>query len=473
MGARRISPRLCMRFGFREAPGPCGTARRIPVQYFLPRIGSNYLTLCLRHPSLIQLFGVTSSTRLKALIYHDGLMPLDEFLQMHQQSPLGSAYVEYEFGRHFVAALNHWHEVTGKWLLVWDSYGFRNRLETGTMLWIRNSTGQLCIEVNNSEEKYAHRPLAHPGSPISSRVHLTSDINLEDKLLSNMSLHDIHNIFSFSGWQDQIEISDPGIILLGSLSWPTASCVNLFNPFSEISLSDSLGLPDVDVRGWEVADTYMQGSSSLHEGLVILPNGWTRVALAALPIDEECHLLKHIFLDMETEQEVRKTWISQANNIMDKTGLDVDEFTLQGTFMADSPTDEVYLFLFPPNVANSRGHLAVHLPLETETYYWSFDPEGIEHLPQDSLDKFALPSVSFRAQVSAVHWRQEVYDSIAACHCAKHFDPASQDVAIELGYPLLSVDWLNDLIDGGKVCQKLGVAMGFKIEPKKNDYLAE
>ncbi|KAJ7276566.1 hypothetical protein C8J57DRAFT_1583667 [Mycena rebaudengoi] len=285
-----------------------------------------------------------------------------------------------------------------------------------------------------------------------------------------MSLHDIHNIFCHSGWQTLIEISDPGTILLGSLSWPTASCVHLFNPFSEISLLDSLGLPDVDVDGWEVTDSYMQGSSSPHEGLVILPNGWTRVALADLPIDEECHLLKRIVLGLETHREVRKTWLSQANNIMYNTGLDadeyylllhlilrflissnVDEFTLQGTFMADSPTDEVYLFLFPANVANSRGHLAVHLPLETETYYWSFDPEGIEHLPQDSLDKFALPSVSFRAQVLAVHWSQEVYDSITACHCAKGFDPPSQDVAIELGYPLLDVDRLNDLINGGKI----------------------
>ncbi|KAJ7279311.1 hypothetical protein C8J57DRAFT_1464768 [Mycena rebaudengoi] len=426
-------------------------------------------------------------------------MPLHEFRQMHQQSPLGSAYVEYEFAllcelnsgiiwystHSLKAALNHWAEVTGKWLLFWDSY--RNpqlRLETGTMLWICNSTGQLCIEVNDSEENYAHRPIPHGGSPISSRVHLTSDINLEDKLLSNMSLHDIHNIFCHSGWQTLIEISDPGTILLGSLSWPTASCVHLFNPFSEISLLDSLGLPDVDVDGWEVTDSYMQGSSSPHEGLVILPNGWTRydsllfqpliiadqkasVALADLPIDEECHLLKRIVLGLETHREVRKTWLSQANNIMYNTGLDadlllhlilrflissnVDEFTLQGTFMADSPTDEVYLFLFPANVANSRGHLAVHLPLETETYYWSFDPEGIEHLPQDSLDKFALPSVSFQAQVLAVHWSQEVYDSITACHCAKGFDPASQDVAIELGYPLLDVDRLNDLINGGKI----------------------
>ncbi|KAJ7279259.1 hypothetical protein C8J57DRAFT_1302700 [Mycena rebaudengoi] len=267
-----------------------------------------------------------------------------------------------------------------------------------------------------------------------------------------MSLHDIHKIFCNFSWQTLIEISDPGTILLGSLSWPTASCIHLFNPFSEISLLDSLGLPDVDVDNWEVADSYMQGSSSLHEGLVILPNGWTRVALADLPINEECLLLKHIFLDLEPDREVRKTWLSQANNIMDKVGLDAGKsFTLQGTFMANSLTDEVYLFLFPANVANSRGQLAVHLPLETETYYWSFDPEGIEHLPQDSLDKFSLPSVSFQARVPAIHWSQDVYDSIGACHHAKGFDPASQDVAIELGYPLLDVDQLNDLIYGVKI----------------------
>jgi hypothetical protein len=43
--------------------------------------------------------------------------------------------------------------------------------------------------------------------------------------------------------------------------------------------------------------------------------------------------------------------------------------------MADSPTEDVYLFLFPADIDDSNGHLAVHLPPETETYYWSFDPK--------------------------------------------------------------------------------------------------
>jgi hypothetical protein len=119
--------------------------------------------------------------------------------------------------------------------------------------------------------------------------------------------------------------------------------------------------------------------------------------------------------------------------------------------MADSPTDDVYLFLFPADVDDSNGHLAVHLPLETETYYWSLDPEGIEPLPQDGMDELAPPSVSFQAAVDGIWWKKAIYVSIADCHCAKGFDPTSQDITIELGYPLVDVDRLNNFINSGKV----------------------
>jgi sugar lactone lactonase YvrE len=111
-------------------------------------------------------------------------------------------------------------------------------------------------EVNDSEEQDPTRvQWALEGHPISG-VHLTSNTNLEEKLLSNMSLDDIHNIFSASSSWNWIEFSDPGTILLGSHSCPKVSCAHLFNPFSEISLSDSLGLPDVVVGEWEEADSY-------------------------------------------------------------------------------------------------------------------------------------------------------------------------------------------------------------------------
>jgi hypothetical protein len=142
----------------------------------------------------------------------------------------------------------------------------------GTMLWIHISTGQLCIEVNDSEgQDSTHIPDGLPGVSFSSRAHLTFP-NLEESLLSQISLDDIHSIFSAAGRGYRVDITDPGTVLLGSLSWLTSSFA-LFNPFSEIPLSDSLGLEDVNAEGWEYVHTQL-GSSSLNGDLVVLPNGW-------------------------------------------------------------------------------------------------------------------------------------------------------------------------------------------------------
>jgi hypothetical protein len=51
------------------------------------------------------------------------------------------------------------------------------------------------------------------------------------------------------------------------------------------------------------------------------------VALADLLIHGESHLRKKIYLTWEAQQEIRKTWLSQANHIMDKSGLDAGQFS--------------------------------------------------------------------------------------------------------------------------------------------------
>jgi hypothetical protein len=175
----------------------------------------------------------------------------------------------------FKAALDHWEEVTGEYLLVQDSFGLWNRLKTGTLLWIRISTQQLCIEVNdNKAQDPTSIPWITAGDSILG-IHLTSDTNFEEKLLPTITLDDIHNIFWASAQWHRIDIADPGTILLGSLSWSTSPYAHAFNPFSEISLSDRLGLLDVYVEGWCI-DSAHCGPSSRNEGFVVLPNGWTR-----------------------------------------------------------------------------------------------------------------------------------------------------------------------------------------------------
>jgi hypothetical protein len=131
----------------------------------------------------------------------------------------------------------------------------------------------------------------------------------------------------------------------------------------------------------------------------------------------------------------------------------LDEFTLRGTFMAncESVRDEIYLFLLPPVVDASGGHLTVHVPPANERHYWSFDPEGSGCLSQEALEELALPTVHFKVRASGAHRTQQQYNVIADFHRAKGFDPTSQDVALELGYPLVDVDRLNSLINGDKV----------------------
>ncbi|KAF8148532.1 hypothetical protein K438DRAFT_948987 [Mycena galopus ATCC 62051] len=52
-----------------------------------------------RHPSLVQLYGVTVSRAINALIYTDALISLRDVREFHENSPLGSTYVEWGIKR--------------------------------------------------------------------------------------------------------------------------------------------------------------------------------------------------------------------------------------------------------------------------------------------------------------------------------------------------------------------------------------
>jgi hypothetical protein len=109
-----------------------------------------------------------------------------------------------------------------------------------------------------------------PGHSISGDL-LISGIELEAKLLANMTLDDIHCIFAASSRRYFIQITapGPGTILLGSLSWSPSEDPHVFNPCSDFSLSDSLGVADGASQGWQLAD------SSKKLAITSL-KGWTR-----------------------------------------------------------------------------------------------------------------------------------------------------------------------------------------------------
>jgi hypothetical protein len=129
-------------------------------------------------------------------------------------------------------------------------------------------------------------------------------------------------------------------------------------------------------------------------------------------------------------------------NCMLKTDLD---FTLRGTFMADAPTDKVYLFLFTPPVELVDGQLLVTNPPDTEKYYWAFDPAGLNQLTHNVAEDFGLPTVEFSIRLWGGKWDERDYDLIRDFHVAKGFDPYTQDAAIAMGYPLIDIEEMKKL----------------------------
>ncbi|KAJ7231481.1 hypothetical protein C8J57DRAFT_963190, partial [Mycena rebaudengoi] len=78
--------------------------------------------------------------------------------------------------------------------------------------------------------------------------------------------------------------------------------------------------------------------------------------------------------------------------------------------------------------------------------YWSLDPSGAQHLGSEEAERPGFPSFTVHMAVGAQSWDDLVYAGIREFHQAKGFDPYSQDVVWELGYPLFEVCGKTDIL---------------------------
>jgi hypothetical protein len=71
--------------------------------------------------------------------------------------------------------------------------------------------------------------------------------------------------------------------------------------------------------------------------------------------------------------------------------------------------------------------------------YWSLDPSGAQRLDEEEATGLGFPSFTLRMSIWTTSWDDLVYAGVRKFHQAKGFDPYSQDVAQEFGYPLFEV----------------------------------
>jgi hypothetical protein len=126
-----------------------------------------------------------------------------------------------------------------------------------------------------------------------------------------------------------------------------------------------------------------------------------------------------------------------------------ETFNLRGTFMSDTPAQDIYLFLFKPRVEVIDGYPVVQIPRADEAFYWSLDARGKTRLSSEKAEDLGVPSVFFESWIAGASWSQRDYDILADFHLDKGEDPFSSDVAIGLHYPLVKQQ-TNTVLSGSE-----------------------
>ncbi|KAJ6592678.1 hypothetical protein B0H19DRAFT_906283, partial [Mycena capillaripes] len=105
----------------------------------------------------------------------------------------------------------------------------------------------------------------------------------------------------------------------------------------------------------------------------------------------------------------------------------------------DAPSNEVYLFLFTPQVEVLDGQITVTNPPDAERYYWAFDPAGLDPLNREMAEEIGIPTPNFTIEPWGLLLGEEETKLIREFHAAKGFDPDSREAAIAMGYPLVDI----------------------------------
>ncbi|KAJ6563962.1 hypothetical protein B0H19DRAFT_74453 [Mycena capillaripes] len=315
--------------------------------------------------------------------------------------------------------------------------------------WIRLSTGKLCVNVGNGEELIGIFFMWHVRTKFPSIKFTEND--LDDKLLSRLKLDDLYHLLTRHYTWDVAHFSST----LGTIMLP--SLCRIPDPGADFDATEISAIPIAN--HFTPSSIYVESWYSRTFQVETLATGWTRVDYL------DSHGRLSIDIRLVDEDDARKWWVLQQGYVIaqlqDAISFDdemvfvtaigfyctfntsPENFTLQGTFMADAPTDDVYLFIFSPKVDLVDGRFIVTSPPAAERYYWAFDPAGLDRLTDPTAEDLGLPTPEFSIKLWGIQWTKRLHDITCDFHTAKGFDPCSRDMAIAMGYPLVDLEDIN------------------------------
>ncbi|KAF7344689.1 Reverse transcriptase-RNase H-integrase [Mycena venus] len=335
-----------------------------------------------RNAHLPQLFGIVNSPAMTALVYHDGLIPLRSALSKCT-SYLSRKIIQWQMTSQFRAFETYWHDLTGSWI--------RRRGSKQTHFeYYRMSTGQICLDLTPScdDTPVVDWPQFSlwPSDGLSGVEVLSASgcVSLAE-LIDTVEIDDVLRVFAeachmISAIVDPLQFCFRPAAVYGALT-----------PVAMVPIMSFLG-----------------ASSDL-----ITEHGW--------------------FHDLSPRVNNKKlAGIPAHLKITALLSYPNKDTTLRGTFMADAPTDDLYLFLSHPHTEVGDGSLIFRSPLLG--YYWSLRSDGSIPLNPEDLEDIGPPEVSLDVVIDGYLWEPEVYEIMRDMLSRKGFNPEDPATATTLGY---------------------------------------
>ncbi|KAF7374275.1 hypothetical protein MSAN_00310500 [Mycena sanguinolenta] len=302
-------------------------------------------------------------------------------------------------------------------------------------LWMRRSSGRLCVDLSPNTFERPLLPAVLPGEvphiPIPP-LPRDQDAAIIEGLTLRQHLEIINHCHRVSLWSSDFLLLDSQV-KLGALLYASSD----FEHPVEIASPPACQFED---SGWKLR---FRGSFSPAKPMC-MKNGWTRfnyssaktTGMATREIQSP-----HVAID----------WLSQANYILSGLGIisDFEHYRIVhgiDYWLSFSATSKVspkggYLFLCPlAHLGSPDGSFRP----PSVAAYWSVDPSGIQRLTPQKAEMLGFPHVEFKMKVWTRTWDESVYAGIRQFHGGKGFDPDSQDVARLIGLPLYESSWLDD-----------------------------
>ncbi|KAJ7233590.1 hypothetical protein B0H12DRAFT_1143574 [Mycena haematopus] len=405
---------------------------------------SRYLHL--RHPYLCQLYGVVNTGGLHAAVFHDNLIPYQELLENYRNSHFSTVFVWICMREQFQEVDKYMSSLSGG-KLDWTEY----------IVWIRPSTGRLCLELVPQSGYGVNLPAMIQDTELSRTSLLEPPADSE--IIPSVLLEDYHGLCErFLSRPHSFLISTGVSIKLGSIR-------HFSSPIYESSFEIAC-VPDTSLydSSWSAIHPIVEQRLcplSQQEGTLMMENGWTRVNF---------NKVKHEYRRrIYTLYPSAPAWLAQAKHILDCLDI-TSSFEDYGKFQVCTiallprfpsafmdrvdfrlrlvgRTDMVwpgYLFLCP--LADLQSELPATFRVPDCPAYWSLHPSGARRLSTEQARDLELPDIELRMAIGGRQWHDSVYAGIRQFQEAKGFDPCSQEVALALGWPLYRISCDRDAL---------------------------